>query len=95
MSLSPDFSGDRVTRSSVLCILVCRSLFVLLAIVLSVLLLLAIVLSVLLRFTDSDYPFGIFKLFLSIFYSSKPEMDWAQVITTLSLYYNYNIIYMT
>jgi hypothetical protein len=34
----------------------------LLAIVLSVLLL-AIVLSVLLRFRDSDYPFGIFKLF--------------------------------
>ena len=29
--------------------------------------LLVIVLSVLLRFTDSDYPFGIFKLFLSIF----------------------------
>ena len=29
-----------------------------------VLFLLAIVLSVLLRFTDSDYPFGIFKLFL-------------------------------
>ena len=26
---------------------------------------LAIVLSVLLRYTDSDYPFGIFKLFLS------------------------------
>jgi hypothetical protein len=33
----------------------CNSLFVLLAIVLSVL-----------RFTDSDYPFGIFKLFLTI-----------------------------
>ena len=32
----------------------CRSLFVILA----------IVLSVLLRYTDSDYPFGIFKLFL-------------------------------
>ena len=31
-----------------------------------VLFLLAIVLSVLLRYTDSDYPFGIFKLFLSI-----------------------------
>jgi hypothetical protein len=30
----------------------------------SVLFLLAIVLSVLLRYTDSDYPFGIFKLFL-------------------------------
>ena len=42
-------------------------LFVLLlAIVLSVLLLLAIVLSVLLRFTASDCPFGIFKLFLLI-----------------------------
>jgi len=26
--------------------------------------LLAIVLSVLLRYTDSDYPFGVFKLFL-------------------------------
>ena len=35
----------------------CRSLFVLLA----------IVLSVHLRFTDSDYHFGIFKLFLSYF----------------------------
>ena len=34
----------------------CRSLFVLF--------LLAIMLSVLLRYTDSDYPFGIFKLFL-------------------------------
>ena len=31
-----------------------------------VLFLLAIVLSVLLRYTDSDYPFGIFKLFLVI-----------------------------
>ena len=30
--------------------------------------LLAIVLSVLLRYTDSDYPFGIFKLFLLIIY---------------------------
>jgi hypothetical protein len=34
-----------------------------LIIVLSVLLLLIIVLSVLLRYTDSDYPFDIFKLF--------------------------------
>jgi hypothetical protein len=34
----------------------CGSLFVLL--------LLAIVLFVLLRYTDSDYPFGIFKLFI-------------------------------
>ena len=112
------FSGVRVTRSLVLCVMFCRSLFVFLfffllaivlsvllllaivlsvlllltivlsvllllaivlsvlllfpivlsvlllfAIVLSVLLLFAIVLSVLLRYTDSDYPFGIFKLF--------------------------------
>ena len=31
--------------------------------------LLTIVLSILLRFTDSDYPFGIFKLFLLFFFS--------------------------
>ena len=42
---------------------ICPFLLFLLAIVLSVLLLLAIVLSVLLRYMDSDYPFGIFKLF--------------------------------
>jgi len=48
------FSGVRVTRSLVLCVMFCRSLFVLLV----------IVLSVLLRFMDFDYPFGIFKLFL-------------------------------
>jgi len=35
----------------------CKSLFVLFPLV--------IVLSVLLQFKDSDYPFGIFKLFLS------------------------------
>ena len=40
------FSGVRVTRSLVLCVMFCRSLFVLLA----------ILLSVLLRFTDSNYP---------------------------------------
>ena len=51
------FSGVRVTRSLVLCEMLCRSLFVRF-----VLFLLAIVLSVLL-FMDFDYPFGIFKLF--------------------------------
>ena len=54
---TPGFSGFRVTRSLVLyaCFvdLVCPF----------VLFLLVIVLSVLLRYTDSDYPFGIFKLF--------------------------------
>ena len=51
-------SGVRVTRSLVLyvcfvghCLFFCTFL-------------LAIALSVLLRYTDSDYPFGIFKLFL-------------------------------
>ena len=43
----------RVTRSVVLCVRI---------VYLFVPFRLAIVLSVLLRFTDSDYPFGIFKL---------------------------------
>jgi hypothetical protein len=55
LSSPPVFRGVRVTQSLALCVMFCRSLFVLLA----------IVLSILLRFTDSDYPFGIFKLFLS------------------------------
>jgi hypothetical protein len=50
------FSGVRVARSLVLCVVLC--IFLLL------LFLLVIVLSVCLRFTDSDYPFGIIKLFL-------------------------------
>ena len=73
---TPGFSGVRAALSLVFCVLLCRLLFVLyllaivlsvlylLAIVLSVLYRLAIVLSVLLRVTDSDYPFGIFKLFI-------------------------------
>ena len=46
----------RMTRSLVLCVVFGRSLFVLN--------LLVIMLSILRRFTDSDYPFGFFKLFL-------------------------------
>jgi hypothetical protein len=57
----PVFSGVRVTRSLVLCVMFCISLFVLFFYFL-----LAIVLSVLLRFTDYDYPFGIFRLFLCV-----------------------------
>jgi hypothetical protein len=45
----------RVAWSLVFCVVFCRLLFVLF--------LLAIVLSVILRFINSDYPFGIFKLF--------------------------------
>jgi len=48
------FSGVRVARSLVFRVMFCRSLFVLLS----------VVLSVLLRFTTSDYPFSIFKLFV-------------------------------
>jgi hypothetical protein len=52
LSSPPVFNGVHVTRSLVLCVcFVDRCLSFL-----------AIVLSVLLRFTDSDYPFGIFKL---------------------------------
>ena len=51
-------SGIRVARSLIFCVAVCISLFVLF--------LLAIVLSALIRYTDSDYPFGIFKLFCHV-----------------------------
>ena len=51
------FSWVRVTRSLVVFLMFCRSLFVLV--------LLSILLSVLLLFMDSDYPFVIFKLFKS------------------------------
>ena len=57
LSSPPVFIEVRVTRSLVLCVMLCRSLVVLF--------LLAIVLSVL-RLTDSDYSFGIFKLFLNL-----------------------------
>jgi hypothetical protein len=54
MNSPPVFSGVRVARSLVFCVVFCRSLFVLF--------LLAIVLSIH-RCTNYDYPFGIFKLF--------------------------------
>jgi hypothetical protein len=50
MSSPSDSSGVRVTRSLVICVMFCRSMFVLL--------LLSIVVSVLLQFTDSNFPFG-------------------------------------
>jgi hypothetical protein len=59
LSSLPVFSGVRVARSLVLCVCaIDRCLFF-------VLFHLAIVLSILLRFTDSDYSFGIFKLFFN------------------------------
>ena len=59
LSSYPDFSGVRVTRSLVLCACFVDHCLVF------VLFPLAIVLSVL-RYTDSDYPFGIFKLVLDM-----------------------------
>ena len=57
----PNSPPVRVTQSLVLCVMICRSLFVLF--------LLAIVLSVLnSSIYDSDYPFGIFKLFCNCHY---------------------------
>ena len=52
--LTPGFSGVHVDRPIVSCVVLCRSLIVSLA----------IVLTVVLRFTASNYPFSIFKLFL-------------------------------
>ena len=56
LSSPPVFSGIRVAQSLVFCVMFCRQFFVLFH--------LAIALSVVLRFTASDYPFGIFQLFL-------------------------------
>ena len=56
-SSPPDFSRVRVTRSLILSVMFCRSLLKLFP--------LAIVLFVLLRFMESDYLFGIFKLILN------------------------------
>ena len=50
----PVFSGIRVARSLVFCVMFCRSLFIIF--------LLAVMLAVLLRFMDI---FGVFKFFLS------------------------------
>jgi hypothetical protein len=58
---TPIISGVRVARSLVFCVMFCRLLFYLF-----VLFRFVIVLSVLPRFTSSDYPFGILKLFLQM-----------------------------
>ena len=76
---APEFSPVCVTRSLLLCVMFCIHLFVLL--------LLAIVLSVLLRFTDSDYPFGIFKsvlqIIVSVSYWCKIIFNMFNILTSL------------
>jgi len=59
LSSLPVCSGVRVTRSFVLCVCFVDRFCPFVPF------LLTIVFSVLLRFTDSDYPFGIFKLFFA------------------------------
>jgi hypothetical protein len=54
----PVFSGVRVARSAFFCVVFCRLLFM------------TIVLSIL-RFTTSDYPFGIFKCFNTMMVTNK------------------------
>ena len=61
LSSLPVFREVHVARSLVFCVMFCRSLFVLMSFIFWSLCCL-----VLLRFTDSDYPFGIFKFFLSV-----------------------------
>jgi hypothetical protein len=61
MSSPPVVIGDCVAQSLVFSIVFCRPLFVLF-----VLFVLVIELSVFIRFTASDYLFGIFKLLLSL-----------------------------
>jgi len=58
LSSALGFSGIRIARFLVVCVVFYSSLFVLMSLSLS------IVLSVLLRFTAYHYPFGIFKLFM-------------------------------
>ena len=60
LSSLPVFREVRVARSLVFCVMFCRSLFVLMSFIFWPLCCL------LLRFIDSDYPFGTFKLFLSV-----------------------------
>ena len=65
------FSGVRVARSLALYVCFVDPF---------VLILLAIVLSVLLRYTDSDCPFGIFKLFIA-----KTELQYHRLLTNESI----------
>jgi hypothetical protein len=64
LRVHPCLSGARIAQSLVYCVVFCKLLFVLLSFFP-----LVNALSVLLRFTDTDYPFGIFKLFIGEIFS--------------------------
>jgi hypothetical protein len=78
MSPSSVFSGVRVTRSLVFMCMFCRSLFVLLY----------FFFWPLCWFTDSDYPFGIFILFLT--FTEYLYYKWSQ---TCSVFYNHKPVF--
>ena len=81
LSSSPVFSGVRVTRSLVLYVFFvdrCLSF---------VIFLLAIVLSILLRYTDCDYPFGIFKLLLYL--KRQSALLWVPTVLFYSPTYSF------
>jgi hypothetical protein len=61
----------------------------------NVLFLLAIVLSVLLRYTDSDYTFGIFKVFLIIFIVLTDYNLWYSSSNYFLFRYSFKNIYIT
>jgi hypothetical protein len=102
LSSPPIFSEVRVARSLVFNVMLCRPLFVLLSfffwplyclfffdlrlLITSLWYLLAIVLSVLLRFTASDYPFGIFWPLYCLFF-----FDLRLLITPL-VYFGHCIV---
>ena len=78
LSTPPIFSGVRVTRSLVFCVCFVDHC-------------LAIVLSVLVRYTDLDFPFGIFKLLFhkKLYNYSLIASFWYFLSTESELYYNY------
>jgi hypothetical protein len=82
-----------IVLSVLLLLAIVLSVLLLLAIVFSVLLLLAIVFSVLLRFTDFDYPFGIFKLFFFQRFAKQTDYNritkWIPDSDALKVLYTY------
>ena len=76
------FSGVRVSRSLIFCVVYC--------IVCPFVLFLLTIVSQVLRFTDSDYPFGIFKLFLLWCWKSSVPMNTIILVLKVSTYRGYN-----
>ena len=76
---TPVISGFRVARSSDFCVMFCRSLFVLLFLFFWSLCCLFYF-----RFTASDYPFGIYKLFLVLVGNYNTTWQWLMIIVPIN-----------